>query len=47
MLTGEPTRKKYLGRPRSRWVDKIGMDLKKIGVKTRNWVDSTQDRDFG
>ena len=22
------------------------MDLKEIGIKTRNWVDSTQDRDY-
>ena len=23
------------------------MDIKEIGISTRNWVDSTQDRDFG
>jgi hypothetical protein len=22
------------------------MDLKEIGISTRNWVDSTQDRDY-
>ena len=22
------------------------MDLKKIGINTRNWVDSAQDRDY-
>ena len=25
---------------------KLSMDLKKIGVNTRNWVDSAQDRDY-
>ena len=46
MLTGEPTRKKYLGRPRSRWEDKIRMDLKEISINTRIWVDSARDRDY-
>ena len=40
-----------LGRPRRRWEENIRMDLKEISVNTRNWVDSTQDRespcDFG
>ena len=25
---------------------KIRMDLKEIGIHTRNWVDSEQDRDY-
>ena len=33
ILTGEPTGKKPLGRPRRRWVD-ITMDLKEIGINT-------------
>ena len=44
ILTGKPTEKK--GRPRNRWEDNIRMDLKEIGVNARNWVDSTQDRDY-
>ena len=34
-LTGKPT-----GRPRRRWEDNIGRDLKEIGINTRDWVDS-------
>ena len=45
-LTGKPIGKKPLGRPRSRWEDNIRMDLKKISINTRNWVDSVQDRDY-
>jgi hypothetical protein len=32
-------------RPRRRWEDNIRMDLNEIGIDTRNWVDSAQDRD--
>ena len=48
ILTGTPTEKRTLGRPRSRWEDNIRMYLKKIrvGINTRNWVDSAQDRDY-
>ena len=28
------------------WEDSIRMDLKEIGINTRNWVDSAQDRDY-
>ena len=34
-----------IDRSRRRWEDKIRMDLKRIGINTRIWVDSTQDRD--
>ena len=37
ILTGKPTGKKPLGRPRQRWEDNIRMDLKGIGINTRNW----------
>ena len=46
MLTEKPTGKRPLGRPRRRWEDNIIMDLKEIGINTRNWVDSAQDRDY-
>jgi hypothetical protein len=46
ILTGTPTGKRSLGRPRLRWEDHIRIYLKEIGINTRNWVDSTQDRDY-
>ena len=45
-LTGTPIGKRRLGRPRFRWEDNIRIDLKEIGINTRNWVDSAQDRDY-
>ena len=45
ILTGTPTGKRPLGRPRHRW-ENIRMDLKEIGINTRNWVDSAQGRDY-
>ena len=36
---------KPFGRPRRRWEDSTRNDLKEIGVNTRNWVESAQDRD--
>ena len=44
ILTGTPTGKRPLGRPRRRWEDNIRMDLKEMGINTRNWVDWAQDR---
>ena len=41
-LTGE----RPSGRPRCRWEYNITMDLKQIGIDTRNWVDWAQDRDY-
>ena len=45
-LTGIPARKRHSGRPRRRWEDNIRLELKEIGIITRNWVDLTQDRDY-
>ena len=39
-------RKIHLGGPRRRWEDNIRMCLKEIGINTRNWVNSAQDRDY-
>ena len=36
ILTGKPTGKIPLGRPRCRWKGNSGMDLKEIGINTRN-----------
>ena len=46
ILTGTPATKMPLGRPRRRWEDNIKMDLKEIGINTKNWVDSAQDRNY-
>ena len=46
ILTGRPTGKRPLGRPRRRWVDKIRMNLKQMGINAGNWVDSAKDRDY-
>ena len=35
-----------LGRLRRRWDCNIRMDVKEIGINTRNWVDSAQNRDY-
>ena len=39
ILTGKPTGKRPLGRPKRRWEDNIRMDL-----DAGNWVYSAQDR---
>ena len=46
ILTGTPAGKRPLRRPRRRWEAIIRIDLKEIGVNTRNWIDSAQDRDY-
>ena len=46
ILTGKPTGKRLLGRPRRIWEDNIRMDLEEIGINAGNWVDSAQDRDY-
>jgi hypothetical protein len=44
--TGKPTGKRPLGRSWRRWEENIRMDLKEIGINTRNWVGSVQDRHY-
>ena len=44
ILTGKPTGKRPLERPRRRWEDNIRIDLEEIGINAGNWVDSAQDR---
>ena len=46
ILTGKLTGKRPLGTPRRRMEDNIRMDLIEIGINTRNWADSVQDRDY-
>ena len=43
ILTGKPTGKRTLGRPRRIWEDNIRMELEEIGINAGNWVDSAQD----
>jgi hypothetical protein len=40
ILTGTPAGKRKLGRPRRRWKGNLRMDLKEIGINTRNGIDS-------
>ena len=46
ILTGKPTGKRPLGRPRRRWEDNNRMDLEEIGINAGNWVDSANDRNY-
>ena len=46
ILTGKPTGKRPLERPRRRWQGNIRMDLEEIGINAGNWVDSAQDRGY-
>ena len=46
ILTGKPTGKIPLGRPRHRWEDNIRMGLEEIGINAENWVNSAQDRNY-
>ena len=46
ILTGKPTGKRPLGRPRRRWEDNIRMDLEEIDISAGNWVDSAQDGNY-
>ena len=45
ILTGKPAKMRPLGKPSRRW-ENIRMDLKVIGVKMSNWVDSALDKDY-
>ena len=45
ILADTPTGKRPLGSPMRRWEDNIRIDIKEIGINTRNWVDSAQNRD--
>ena len=47
ILTGKPTGKRPLGRPRRRWEDNIRLDLEEIDINVGNWVDSARIGIFG
>ena len=40
ILTGKPTGKRPLGRPRHRWENYIRIDCEEIDINAGNWVDS-------
>ena len=44
ILTGKPTGKRPLGRPKHRWEDNIRINLEEMCNNRMNWVDSAQDR---
>ena len=46
ILTDKPIEKRTLRRRNRRWEDNIRMDLKEIGINTKNWDDSAQDRGY-
>jgi len=46
ILTVKHTGKRPLGWPRRKWEYNLRMNLKEIGINTRNWLDSAQDRDY-
>ena len=45
-MTGKPTGKRPLGRPRRRLEDDIRMDLEEIGINAGNSVDSVLNRNY-
>ena len=46
ILTCKPTANRLLVRPRRRCEDNNKMDLKEIGINTRNSLNSSQDMDY-
>ena len=46
IVSGTTAEKTPFGRHRRRWKDNIRMDIKEIGINTRNWVDWPRDRDY-
>jgi hypothetical protein len=44
LLVGKPEGKRPLGRPRSRWMDNIKMDLFEIEMSVVDWIVLAQDR---
>ena len=45
VLVGKPEGRRPLGRPRSRWVDNIKMDLQEVGCGYMDWIGLAQDKD--
>ena len=47
IVTDNPTGNRPFGGPSHRWEDNIRLNLKEIGINTRNWVDSAQEKMIG
>ena len=45
VLVGKPEGKSLLGKPRRRWEDNNGMDLREVGCGDKGWIELAQDRD--
>jgi len=45
VLVGKPERKRPLGRPRSRWVNNVRLDLQEMGCGYMDWIGRAQGRD--
>jgi hypothetical protein len=45
ILVGKSEGKRPLGRPRSKWVDNIKIDLREIVWDSMDWIELAQDRD--
>jgi hypothetical protein len=45
ILVGKVERKRPLGRPKSKWVKNIKMDLREVGWDGMDCIDHPQDRD--
>ena len=45
VLVGKPEGKRQLGRPRSRWVDKIMMEIQEVECGYMDWIELAQDRE--
>jgi hypothetical protein len=45
ILVGKPEGRRTLGRPRSRWVDNLKINLGGIGWDGVDWIDMAHDRD--
>jgi len=46
VLLGKPEGRRPQGRPRSRCVDSIRMDLQEVGCGYMDWIGLAQDRDM-
>ena len=46
ILKSKPTRKDHAGRPRRRSENTNRIKIKEIGVNTRNWIDSAENRKY-
>ena len=46
ILTGKPTGKRPLERPRRIWEDNIRMDFEERDINAGNWVQSAQDNNY-